>query len=81
MSSDYPILSPQDFDYKLMEQMQEMQRTVIFCTIVVAVSFIVIVPPLLYLYFRKLERNTTNLLNYYEKLEECVPVKNKSSLV
>jgi hypothetical protein len=81
MSSDYPILSPQDFDYKLMEQMQEMQRTVIFCTIVVAVSFIIIVPPLLYLYFRKLERNTTNLLNYYEKLEEGVPVKNKSSLV
>lgn len=81
MSSDYPILSPQDFDYKLLEQMQEMQRTVIFCTIVVAVSFIVIVPPLLYLYFRKLERNTTNLLNYYEKLEEGVSVKNKSSLI
>ena len=82
--SDYPIIPAPDsieLDAQLLAELQEMQRTVIFCTIAVVVSFVVIIPPLIYLYFRKLERNTTNLLDYYEKLEEGASVKNKKSLI
>ena len=84
MSQDYPIIpapDPIELDAQLLDELQQMQRTIIFCTIAVVVSFVVIIPPVLYLYFRKLERNTTNLLNYYEKLEEGASVKNKKSLI
>lgn len=79
MSQDYPIIPAPD-PIELDAQLQQMQRTIIFCTIAVVVSFVIIIPPLLYLYFRKLERNTSNLLNYYEKLEDgCA--KNKKGLI
>jgi len=84
METDYPIIPAPDaaqLDVELLEQMQQMQRTIIFCTIAVVVSFVIIIPPLIYLYFRKLERNTTNLLDYYEKLEEGASAKNKKSLI
>jgi len=82
--SDYPIIPAPDsieLDAQLLDELQQMQRTVIFCTIAVVVAFVVIIPPLIYLYFRKLERNTTNLLDYYEKLEEGASVKNKKCLI
>jgi predicted PurR-regulated permease PerM len=78
---DVPALDPAQLDAQLLDELQQMQRTVIFCTIAVVVAFVVIIPPLIYLYFRKLERNTTNLLDYYEKLEEGASVKNKKSLI
>jgi len=87
MQSDYPDIPALDaaqLDAQLLDELQQMQRTVIFCTIAVVVSFVIIIPPVLYLYFRKLERNTTNLLDYYEKLEEGdgpVSAKNKKSLI
>ena len=85
--SDYPIIpapDPVELDAQLLDELQQMERTIIFCTIAVVVSFVIIIPPVLYLYFRKLERNTTNLLDYYEKLEEGgrpVSAKNKKSLI
>mgnify|MGYP001284148639 CR=1 FL=1 len=82
--SDYPIIpapDPVELNVQLLEELQQMQRTVILCTIAVVVSFCIIVPPVLYLYFRKLERNTTNLLDYYEKLEEGTSSKNKKGLI
>lgn len=81
--SDYPIIpapDPIELDAQLLDELQQMQRTIIFCTIAVVVSFVIIIPPLLYLYFRKLERNTSNLLNYYEKLEDG-RAKNKKGLI
>jgi predicted PurR-regulated permease PerM len=78
---DVPALDPAQLDAQLLDELQQMQRTVIFCTIAVVVAFVVIIPPLIYLYFRKLERNTTNLLDYYEKLEEGASVKNKKCLI
>jgi predicted PurR-regulated permease PerM len=78
---DVPALDPAQLDAQLLDELQQMQRTVIFCTIAVVVAFVVIIPPLIYLYFSKLERNTTNLLDYYEKLEEGASVKNKKSLI
>lgn len=83
MSQDYPIIpapDPIELDAQLLDELQQMQRTIIFCTIAVVVSFVIIIPPLLYLYFRKLERNTSNLLNYYEKLEDG-RAKNKKGLI
>ena len=71
--SDYPIIpapDPVSLDVQLLDELQQMQRTVIFCTIAVVVSFVLIVPPVLYLYFRKLERDTSNLLSYYERMED-----------
>lgn len=81
--TDYPIIpapDPVSLDEHLLNELQQMQRTVIFCTIAVVVSFVLILPPVLYLYFRKLERDTTNLLSYYERLEDgCA--KNKRGLI
>ncbi len=74
-----PALDPAQLDAQLLDELQQMQRTVIFCTIAVVVSFVLILPPVLYLYFRKLERDTTNLLSYYEKLEDG-RAKNKRGL-
>ena len=83
MASDYPIIpapDPVELDAQLLDELQQMERTIIFCTIAVVVSFVIIIPPVLYLYFRKLERNTTNLLDYYERMEDgCA--KNKRNLI
>jgi hypothetical protein len=74
-----PALDPAQLDAQLLDELQQMQRTVIFCTIAVVVSFVLILPPVLYLYFRKLEKDTTNLLSYYERLEDG-RAKNKRGL-
>jgi len=64
----------------LHEDLVKTQRTVIICTICIVVAFVVILPPILYIYFRKIERGiwllkeqNTNLLEYYENIpdKEC----------
>ena len=64
----------------LHEDLIKTQRTVIICTICIVVAFVVILPPILYVYFRKIEKGiwllkeqNTNLLDYYKNIpdEEC----------
>jgi hypothetical protein len=64
----------------LHEDLIKTQRTVMICTICIVVAFVVILPPILYIYFRKIEKGiwllkeqNTNLLDYYENIpdKEC----------
>jgi len=64
----------------LHEDLVKTQRTVIMCTICIVVAFVVILPPVLYIYFRKIENGigllneqNANLLEYYENIpdKEC----------
>ena len=86
MQSDYspPELSFNDLD-TLHEQLIDMQRTVVVCTICIVAAFLVILPPLIYLYIRKTERGvwllnekSDNLLEYYKTIADD---KKEKSLV
>ncbi len=74
-----PDLNLRDLD-TLHEELMEMQRTVIICTICIVAAFLIFLPPIIYLYVRKLERGvwklnekSDNLLEYYKNIpeEEC----------
>ena len=79
-------LNLRDLD-SLHEELMEMQRTVIICTICIVAAFLIFLPPIIYLYVRKLERGvwklnekSDNLLEYYKNIpeEEC---SNKKTIV
>ena len=55
METDFPApeLSLTDLN-ELHNDLIEMQRVVILCTIALIAAFVIIVPPLIYLYFRNL---------------------------
>ena len=74
-----PAINLKDLD-NLHEELINMQRTVIICTICIVAAILVIFPPLIYLYFRKAEKGiwllnekSDNLLEYYKNIpeEEC----------
>ena len=72
---------------KLHEEMIDLQRVVIICTICIVAAILIIFPPLIYIYFRKAEKGiwllnekSDNLLEYYKNIpeEEC---SKKNSIV
>jgi len=72
---DYDLSSNLAFCQTLHDELINMQRTVILCTICVVVAFLLFLPPIIYLYVRKLERGvwslngkTDNLLEYYKNI-------------
>jgi len=88
METDFPApeLSLTDLN-ELHNDLIEMQRVVILCTIALIAAFVIIVPPLIYLYFRKaekgiwlLKKQNDNLLEYYQNIQdkEC---SDKKSIV
>ena len=56
---DYDI-NLRDLD-SLHNELMDMQRTVIICTICIVASFLIFLPPIVYLYVRKLERGVWKL--------------------
>lgn len=79
-------LDLRDLD-SLHTELMDMQRTVIMCTICIVAAFLIFLPPIIYLYVRKLERGvwklngkTDNLLEYYKNIpdEKC---SDKKSIV
>jgi hypothetical protein len=71
-----PDLNLTDLE-SVQEQLIQMQRTVIFCTICIVVSFLIFFPPIIYLYIRKLEKGiwvvkeqNDNLLSYYNQIAD-----------
>ena len=81
-----PEINLKDFD-NLHEELIDMQRTVIVCTIFVCSAILIILPTLLYIFLRKtnkglwlLNEKTTNLLEYYENIPE-VECSNKKTIV
>ena len=65
---------------QLHEEMIDLQRVVIICTICIVAAILVVFPPLIYIYFRKAEKGiwllnekSDNLLEYYKNIpdEEC----------
>ncbi len=71
-----PELTMDDLN-TLHEDLLKTQRTVIVCTICIVVAFVVILPPVLYIYFRKIEKGVgllnkqnANLLEYYENIPD-----------
>jgi hypothetical protein len=78
-SNPLPQLTIDDLN-TLHEDLIKTQRTVMICTICIVVAFVVILPPLIYIYFRKAEKGiwllnekSDNLLEYYKNIpdEEC----------
>ena len=81
-----PEINLKDFD-NLHQELIDMQRTVIVCTIFVCSAVLIILPTLLYIFLRKTNRGlwllnekTTNLLEYYENIPE-VECSNKKTIV
>lgn len=83
MQTDYPApeLGLNDLN-TLHEQLLDMQRTVVVCTICVVAAFLIILPPLIYMYIRKTERGvwllnekSDNLLEYYKTISDEKKVK------
>jgi len=71
-----PDLNLTDLE-SLQEQMINMERTVIVCTICIVAAFLLFLPPIIYLYIRKLEKGiwvvkeqNDNLLEYYKNIPD-----------
>jgi hypothetical protein len=67
---------------KLHEEMIDIQRVVIICTICIVAAILVVFPPLIYIYFRKAEKGiwllnekSDNLLEYYKTISDEKKVK------